>query len=51
MVEQLHELERGHNVMPDREGRVVEFKRDVNELLTLAGQPLRYQRAAGGDEV
>jgi hypothetical protein len=34
--------------MPDRAARIIELKREVKELLTVAGQPLRYPRAAGG---
>jgi hypothetical protein len=42
MAERLHELQRWHEVMLDREGRVIELKQEVNELLARAGQPLRY---------
>ena len=40
---QLHELERWHEVMIGREDRVLELKREVNELLGLLNRPLRYE--------
>lgn len=43
LTEQLHELQRWHAVMLDREDRVIELKREVNELLARIGQPPRYQ--------
>jgi PAS domain S-box-containing protein len=43
--EQLHELQRWHNVMLDREDRVIDLKREVNELLARAGEPPRYPSA------
>lgn len=46
LAERLHELQRWHNVMLDREGRVIELKREVNELLGQAGKPPRYPSAA-----
>jgi hypothetical protein len=45
MAEQLHELQRWHNVMLDREDRVIELKREVNELLARGGQPPWYPSA------
>ena len=39
---QLRELERWHEVMLNREGRVLELKREVNELLGRQNQPPRY---------
>lgn len=45
MAEQLHELQRWHNVMLDREGRVIELKREVNDLLAKAGESPRYANA------
>lgn len=45
MAEQLHDLQRWHNVMLDREGRLIELKREVNELLGQAGKPPRYPNA------
>lgn len=50
MAEQLSELRRWHAVMLDREGRVLELKREVNELLALAGQPPRYESAGKTDD-
>ena len=46
MAGQLHELQRWHNVMLDWEDRVIELKREVNELLARAGEPPRYPSAA-----
>jgi PAS domain S-box-containing protein len=40
-----YELGRWHNVMLGREGRVLEVKREVNELLARLGQPPRYPSA------
>jgi len=48
--EQLHELQRWHEVMLGREDRVIELKREVNELLTRAGQLPRYPSVTGRDE-
>jgi PAS domain S-box-containing protein len=42
LAEQLAELRGWHRVTLGREGRVVELKQEVNELLAGAGQPLRY---------
>lgn len=39
---QLNELRRWYEVTLDREGRVMELKKEVNELLAKAGMPLRY---------
>lgn len=41
---QLEELQRWHQITLDREDRVIELKREVNHLLTLFGQPSKYQR-------
>lgn len=49
MEEQLHELQRWHNVMLDREDRVIELKREVNELLAQAGKPPRYSQEKSFD--
>jgi two-component system, cell cycle sensor histidine kinase and response regulator CckA len=43
---QLDELRRWHDAMLDREGRVLELKSEVNELLLKAMQPIRYPSAA-----
>jgi PAS domain S-box-containing protein len=43
LAEQLEELRRWHDVTVGREGRVIELKKEVNELLEKAGQPPRYQ--------
>jgi PAS domain S-box-containing protein len=40
--EQLAELKRWHDVTEGREMRVLDLKREVNELLRQAGRPLRY---------
>lgn len=42
LAEKLDELRRWHDVTMGREMRVLELKREVNELLTQAGQPPRY---------
>lgn len=42
MAEQLDELRRWHGVMLGRETRVLDLKREVNELLTALGKPQRY---------
>ena len=41
---QLDELRRWHEVTLGREERVMDLKREVNELLAKAGQPPRYSR-------
>jgi PAS domain S-box-containing protein len=48
---QLEELQRWHDVMLDREDRVQEIKREVNELLAKAGQPPRYPSVLEGRDV
>ncbi|GEM_PF-610539 len=47
---QLDELQRWHNAMIGREGRVLEVKREVNELLARLGEPPRYSSVAGESE-
>jgi len=42
ILEQLDELHRWHEVTLDREGRVLELKQEVNELLKKHGEALRY---------
>ena len=43
--EQLDELRRWHAVTMGREARILDLKREVNELLARAGQPPRYPSA------
>lgn len=43
--EQLDELRRWHAVTIGREGRVLELKHEVNELLRRLGEPIRYPSA------
>jgi PAS domain S-box-containing protein len=45
---QLNELRRWYEVTLDREGRVLELKREVNELLKMHGEALRYGSATEG---
>ena len=47
MAEQIEELRRWHAATIGRENRVLELKREVNELLAKAGQPPRYPSALG----
>ena len=44
--EQLHELQRWHETMLGREGRNLELKREVNELLVQLKQPPRYSETS-----
>jgi hypothetical protein len=46
---QLEELQRWEAVMLDREGRVQEIKREVNELLRRLGEPIRYPSHGDAD--
>ena len=46
LQEQLNELRRWNNVTVGREERILDLKREVNELLAKAGQPTRYASAA-----
>jgi PAS domain S-box-containing protein len=43
---ELDELQRWQNALNGREGRVLEVKKEVNELLARLGEPLRYSSAA-----
>ena len=43
MAEQLEELRRWQDVILNREDRVQELKREVNEICGRAGEPLRYE--------
>jgi PAS domain S-box-containing protein len=45
IAEQLDELRRWHQATLGREGRVIDLKKEVNELLAKAGQPPRYLSA------
>ncbi|MDD3275847.1 MAG: PAS domain-containing protein [Kiritimatiellales bacterium] len=45
---QLKELDRWHQVTLGRETRVVELKKEINEILRYNGQPLRYKET--GDD-
>jgi PAS domain S-box-containing protein len=49
LAEQLEELRRWHDITLGREGRVLELKHEVNELLGQAGQPPRYLSAESQD--
>ena len=48
--EQLDELRRWHEITLGRETRILDLKREVNELLAKAGQPPRYESAVTGGE-
>lgn len=48
--EQLDELRRWQGVMLDREDRILDLKREVNELLDRLGEGPRYGSAAGGKD-
>lgn len=50
MAEQMDELRRWHEATLGREGRILELKREVNELLVQAGQPPRYLSAVENEE-
>ncbi len=45
VAEQLAELRRWNSVTTGREGRILELKQEVNDLLTQRGQPPRYPSA------
>ncbi|MDO8312811.1 MAG: PAS domain S-box protein, partial [Sideroxyarcus sp.] len=45
LIEQLDELRRWHDVTSGREGRILELKHEVNELLGKSGLPPRYPSA------
>lgn len=49
LAEQIAELRRWQDVTQGREERILDLKREVNELLSNAGQPIRYPSAAAGD--
>lgn len=48
LLEQLDELRRWHNITLGREGRVLELKKEVNDLLAQAGRPPRYPSVVEG---
>jgi PAS domain S-box-containing protein len=50
LIEQLEELRRWHNVTSGREGRILELKHEVNELLAKTGQPPHYPSAESKDQ-
>lgn len=50
LAAQLDELRRWHAVTLGRESRVLELKREVNDLLTRAGVPPRYASAGAADD-
>ena len=50
LTEQLDELRRWHNATLGRESRIIELKREVNELLGKAGEPPRYPSAESQDK-
>ena len=45
LTDQLDELRRWYDATLDREGRVIELKREVNQLLAQTGHPPRYPSA------
>ncbi len=49
LTERLEELRRWHAVTLEREGRILELKREVNQVLARAGQAPRYVTTAAGD--
>jgi PAS domain S-box-containing protein len=50
LSEQLDELQRWHDAMIGREDRVIEVKKEVNELLARLGEPPRYPSVAEENE-
>lgn len=49
-TQQLDELQRWHDATLGRETRVLELKREVNDLLAGSGKPQRYLNVAAGDD-
>ena len=49
LAEQLEELRRWHDVTSGREGRILELKHEVNEILGKVGKPPRYPSAESPD--
>ncbi|MDI1249202.1 MAG: PAS domain S-box protein [Lacunisphaera sp.] len=50
LTEQITELRRWHEATLGREERILDLKREVNELLARAGAPARYPSAQPGQE-
>ena len=50
IAEQLKELSRWHDVTSGREGRILDLKHEVNEILYQVGQPPRYPSAESQDQ-
>lgn len=50
LLEQLDELRRWHDITSGREGRILELKHEVNEILGRVGQPPRYPSAESQDQ-
>jgi PAS domain S-box-containing protein len=50
LAQQIEELRRWYDVTLGREGRILELKREVNELLANAGRPARYDSADEGNK-
>ena len=50
LKEQVEELQRWHNATLGRENRILDLKREVNELLGKAGQPPCYPSAKSQDK-
>jgi PAS domain S-box-containing protein len=50
LVEQIEELKRWYNITLGRESRILDLKREVNELLEKAGQPPRYASTESQDK-
>lgn len=50
LAEQLDELQRWHAALVGRENRVIEVKKEVNELLARLGSPPRYPSALESEE-
>jgi len=51
LQDQIHELRRWHEATLGRETRVLGLKREVNELLSRLGEPLRYASAESDETV
>jgi PAS domain S-box-containing protein len=47
ITDQMDELRRWNDMMQGREERMIELKKEVNELLTRTGEPPRYPSAVG----